>query len=303
MKNFFICFQLALFSWAMVSCGQSDKETEEILSSTTWVGDIPDDDGEGSILGIIEFDLGEDGNDNTVAFRIIYSVDGYGEVLNIRATGTWEADAKEIRIKWNDNIKVSANDEVLAQTGETEENLVKQIKSEAFEDGNEEKWQIVTLTREKLIIKDEEGEEDEFRAKGTSDDSETVVSDIDMTESDEAVTEDEETPMTSAQSSGNHARAAFSGTVGKYPIEMELTLNSDNSVTGRYRYTKTGGGWLTLTGHRDGDYMELFEYTSDGQSTGEFSGTVNAGLRWVEYSGTFTNSKGKSFKFSLNGAY
>lgn len=124
-----------------------------------------------------------------------------------------------------------------------------------------------------------------------------------MSESDEAVTEDDETPMPPAQSSGNHARAAFSGTVGKYPIEMELTLNSDNSVTGRYRYTKTGGGWLTLTGHRDGDYMELFEYTSDGQSTGEFSGTVNAGMRWVEYSGTFTNSKGKSFKFSLNGAY
>lgn len=303
MKNFLICFQLILFSWVMASCGQSDKETEEILSSTTWVTDIPSENNEVSISWILEFDLGNDGNDNTVAFRIIYSVDGYGEVLNIRATGTWEADAKEIRIKWNDNIKVSANDEVLAQTGQTEENLVKQFKSEALEDGNEEKLQIVTLTREKLIIKDEEGDKTEFSAKGTSDDSETVVADIDMAESDEAVTEDDEAPMPSVQGSGNHARAAFSGTVGKYPIEMELTLNSDNSVTGRYRYTKTGGGWLTLTGHRDGDYMELFEYTSDGQSTGEFSGTVNAGMSWVEYSGTFTNSKGKSFKFSLNGAY
>lgn len=303
MKKFLICFQLALFSWAMVSCGQTDKETEEILSSTTWVTDIPDDEGEGSRLGILEFDLGKDGNDNTVAARLIRSDDDYGEVWNIRITGTWEADAKEIRIKWNDNIKVSVNDEILSQTGETEENLVKQIKSDFFEDGNEEKWEILTLSRKKLIIKDEEGEEDEYRAKGTSDDSETVVADIEMSESDEAVTEDDETPMPSAQSSGNHARAAFSGTVGKYPIEMELTLNSDNSVTGRYRYTKTGGGWLTLTGHRDGDYMELFEYTSDGQSTGEFSGTVNAGMRWVEYSGTFTNSKGKSFKFSLNGAY
>lgn len=303
MKKFLICFQLALFSWAMVSCGQTDKETEEILSSTTWVTDIPDDEGEGSRLGILEFDLGKDGNDNTVAARLIRSDDDYGEVWNIRITGTWEADAKEIRIKWNDNIKVSVNDEILSQTGETEENLVKQIKSDFFEDGNEEKWEILTLSRKKLIIKDEEGEEDEYRAKGTSDDSETVVADIEMSESDEAVTEDDETPMPPAQSSGNHAQAAFSGTVGKYPIEMELTLNSDNSVTGRYRYTKTGGGWLTLTGHRNGDYMELFEYTSDGQSTGEFSGTVNAGLRWVEYSGTFTNSKGKSFKFSLNGAY
>lgn len=303
MKKFLICFQLALFSWAMVSCGQTDKETEEILSSTTWVTDIPDDEGEGSRLGILEFDLGKDGNDNTVAARLIRSDDDYGEVWNIRITGTWEADAKEIRIKWNDNIKVSVNDEILSQTGETEENLVKQIKSDFFEDGNEEKWEILTLSRKKLIIKDEEGEEDEYRAKGTSDDSETVVADIEMSESDEAVTEDDETPMPPAQSSGNHAQAAFSGTVGKYPIEMELTLNSDNSVTGRYRYTKTGGGWLTLTGHRDGDYMELFEYTSDGQSTGEFSGTVNAGMRWVEYSGTFTNSKGKSFKFSLNGAY
>lgn len=303
MKKFLICFQLALFSWAMVSCGQTDKETEEILSSTTWVTDIPDDEGEGSRLGILEFDLGKDGNDNTVAARLIRSDDDYGEVWNIRITGTWEADAKEIRIKWNDNIKVSVNDEILSQTGETEENLVKQIKSDFFEDGNEEKWEILTLSRKKLIIKDEEGEEDEYRAKGTSDDSETVVADIEMSESDEAVTEDDETPMPPAQSSGNHAQAAFSGTVGKYPIEMELTLNSDNSVTGRYRYTKTGGEWLTLTGHRDGDYMELFEYTSDGQSTGEFSGTVNAGMRWVEYSGTFTNSKGKSFKFSLNGAY
>lgn len=303
MKNFLICFQLALFSWAMASCGQSDKETEEILSSTTWVTDIPDEEKEVSILGILEFDLGNDGNDNTVATRFVYSVDGYGEVLNIRATGTWEADAKEIRIKWNDNIKASANDEVLAQTGETEENLVRQFKSVLLEDGNEEKWEILTLSRKKLIIKDEEGDKTEFSAKGTSDDSETVVADIDMSESDEAATEDDETPMPSAQSSGNHARAAFSGTVGKYPIEMELTLNSDNSVTGRYRYTKSGGGWLTLTGHRDGDYMELFEYTSDGQSTGEFSGTVNAGMSWVEYSGTFTNSKGKSFKFSLNGAY
>ena len=303
MKNFLICFQLALFSWAMASCGQSDKETEEILSSTTWVTDIPDDEGEGSRLGILEFDLGKDGNDNTVATRLIRSDDDYGEVWNVRITGTWEADAKEIRIKWNDNIKVSVNDEILSQTGGTEENLVKQIKSEAFEDGNEEKWEILTLSRKKLIIKDEEGDKTEFSAKGTSDDSETVVADIDMSESDEVETDEDETPMPSAQSSGNHARAAFSGTVGKYPIEMELTLNSDNSVTGRYRYTKTGGGWLTLTGHRDGDFMELSEYTSDGQSTGEFSGTVNAGLRWVEYSGTFTNYKGKSFKFSLNGAY
>lgn len=303
MKNFFICFQLALLSLAMVSCGQTDKETEEILSSTTWVTDIPDDEGEGSRLGILEFDLGKDGNDNTVAARLIRSDDDYGEVWNIRITGTWEADAKEIRIKWNDNIKVSVNDEILSQTGETEENLVKQIKSDFFEDGNEEKWEILTLSRKKLIIKDEEGEEDEYRAKGTSDDSETVVADIDMSESDEVETDEDKTPMPSAQSSGNHARATFSGTVGKYPIEMELTLNSDNSVTGRYRYTKTGGGWLTLTGYRDGDFMELSEYTSDGQSTGEFSGTVNVGLRWVEYSGTFTNYKGKSFKFSLNGAY
>ena len=132
MKNFLICFQLALFSWAMASCGQSDKETEEILSSNTWVTDIPDEEKEVSILGILEFDLGNDGNDNTVATRFVYSVDGYGEVLSIRATGTWEADANEIRIKWNDNIKASANDEVLAQTGETEENLVRQFKFCSF---------------------------------------------------------------------------------------------------------------------------------------------------------------------------
>lgn len=98
------------------------------------------------------------------------------------------------------------------------------------------------------------------------------------------------------------------GTIDRYPILMTLNLNNIKNkedkceVTGKYRYTASGdGSMLSLHGEKSASDLVLKEYDSNGQQTGTFNGTLEKQNRSssYEYTGTFTNSKGKSFKFAL----
>ena len=99
----------------------------------------------------------------------------------------------------------------------------------------------------------------------------------------------------------------FTGKIGKYPIEMYIDIKNINNydysrVEGKYRYTKSGSGsYLTLSGVKRGDTMELTEYNDKGEVTGRFEGTLQifGRLASMEYTGTFTNYQGKTFSFSL----
>lgn len=99
----------------------------------------------------------------------------------------------------------------------------------------------------------------------------------------------------------------FEGSIGKYPVKMYLNLkNIDNydwcEVEGKYCYTSSGSGsYLYLSGVRQGDSMKLSEYNDKGEITGTFEGSFNiyGNLSSIEYTGTFTNYKGKTFNFSL----
>ncbi len=99
----------------------------------------------------------------------------------------------------------------------------------------------------------------------------------------------------------------FKGSIGKYPIKMYLNLkNIDDydwcEVEGKYCYTSSGSGsYLYVSGVKQGDSMELTEYNDKGEKTGTFYGEMEiyGNLSSMEYTGTFTNYKGKDFKFSL----
>ena len=86
-------------------------------------------------------------------------------------------------------------------------------------------------------------------------------------------------------------------------IDIKNINNYDYSrVEGKYRYTKSGSGsYLTLSGVKRGDTMELTEYNDKGEVTGRFEGTLQifGRLASMEYTGTFTNYQGKTFSFSL----
>lgn len=110
-----------------------------------------------------------------------------------------------------------------------------------------------------------------------------------------------------AGSDENSKAIELEGTIGRYPIQMTLNLkdienNDTHEVRGKYRYTASGdGGMLSLNGEKKGTNLILKEYDSDGQQTGTFNGTfeINSQQSSLEYTGTFTNSKGKTFKFSI----
>lgn len=97
------------------------------------------------------------------------------------------------------------------------------------------------------------------------------------------------------------------GAIGQYPIQMTLNLkNIENNgkcgIVGEYRYTASGGGgMLELNGEKIGDKMILKEYNEKGELTGTFDGefTMKGHLSSFEYTGTFCNSKGKTFGFNI----
>lgn len=89
---------------------------------------------------------------------------------------------------------------------------------------------------------------------------------------------------------------------GKYPIEMELNLSDLNNVAGRYRYTSSGSGaWLTLKGNLSEGYLKMTEYNTNGEQCGSWNGDCYKpdGEKLI-FSGTMTNSAGKTFTVELN---
>lgn len=96
------------------------------------------------------------------------------------------------------------------------------------------------------------------------------------------------------------------GKIGKYPVVMTITVNTNTGVvTGKYRYTRSKGGWLKLTGEVTGGgqmsgcpwvQVSMWERNPQGEVTGTFDLTVNeCGFA----GGDFTNYKGQTFDVDL----
>lgn len=100
----------------------------------------------------------------------------------------------------------------------------------------------------------------------------------------------------------------LTGSIGDYPITMILDFkdfyNYDyGEVEGQYMYNSTkSSGYLTLKGIKKGYDLQLTEYNDKNEVTGRFEGTLNiyGNLARFEYSGTFTNYKGRTFTFNLS---
>jgi len=102
------------------------------------------------------------------------------------------------------------------------------------------------------------------------------------------------------------------GKIGEYPITMVFTANFwDENIQGYYYYNSRPKTHFTLKckKHELEDSNNLTyvqfrvifeEYTPKGNHTGTFDGILfnRAGVS-TTYSGTFTNSKGKTFEFMI----
>lgn len=95
---------------------------------------------------------------------------------------------------------------------------------------------------------------------------------------------------------GNHRK--LSGKLGKYPVQVELNLSS---MTGKYRYTKSGSGayldlYISSYDPSSGDiYIE--EYNDNGENTGIFNGCLHED---GSMTGTFINYKGDPYNIQLS---
>ena len=96
------------------------------------------------------------------------------------------------------------------------------------------------------------------------------------------------------------------GKIGPYKVKMYLRINGaqDDDEVGYYYYTAYPQNHFKLkmismvaVNAKGTMEMVLHEYTSDGKHSGTFDG--NYECRGDYYAGTFTNSKGKKFKFVL----
>lgn len=96
----------------------------------------------------------------------------------------------------------------------------------------------------------------------------------------------------------------LSGKIGTYPITMFIYTNEGDDNYGYYYYNSRPESRFTLKcvkndPHPDGyNDIVLEEYTESGKNTGIFKGRLNG--RGGGFTGTFTNSKGKTFDFNLD---
>lgn len=84
------------------------------------------------------------------------------------------------------------------------------------------------------------------------------------------------------------------GYIGKYPINMNLTIDGDK-VSGSYYYNSSHSE-LKLSGTLNGNHIELNETTEEGRPTGHFDGIMSDG----DFSGEFINYKGEHFNFNVS---
>ncbi len=110
--------------------------------------------------------------------------------------------------------------------------------------------------------------------------------------------------VSSSNEYNNTASAYLTGKIGNYPVEMEVKVN-ENGYIGRHRYTSSGAGtWLALKGENDSDYITHIREFDNGKLCGEYVGsfdTYETGA--IVFHGTFTNAKGRQFKFKLEGRW
>lgn len=92
------------------------------------------------------------------------------------------------------------------------------------------------------------------------------------------------------------------GSVGKYKITMEISLN-DGMINGRYRYNrmKGAGGWLQLNGYYSGRHFEMYETDNNMAVTGTFSGSFSQSGDDLSMSGNMINAKGTNYSFNVSG--
>lgn len=96
----------------------------------------------------------------------------------------------------------------------------------------------------------------------------------------------------------------FSGEVGSYPIEMTLTFDNNDKVSGTYKYTNSGNGeYIAL----NGTYY-IVDYGYEAQVTLQEYYNGNLSATWslevvhgssTEASGTMVTSAGKNFNVTL----
>lgn len=92
----------------------------------------------------------------------------------------------------------------------------------------------------------------------------------------------------------------MTGSVGKYPIEMVLKTDG-STVSGYYRYTKSGSGApINIKGTSHGSMVELEEY-SNGKLCGTWRITLTQSGQSVSAMGEMINFKDQSFPVNLKG--
>lgn len=98
----------------------------------------------------------------------------------------------------------------------------------------------------------------------------------------------------------------LTGKIGPYEVKMHLRISGaqDDDEVGYYYYTAYPDNRFKLkmismvaVNAQGTMQLVLHEYTTQGKHTGTFDG--NYECRGDHYAGTFTNSKGKKFKFVL----
>lgn len=95
-------------------------------------------------------------------------------------------------------------------------------------------------------------------------------------------------PVPAAPRDPNHV--TFAGNMAKAgTIYMTLDFNG-SSVTGSYYYGTTRSP-LSVSGTRNGNHIELYEYNKYGEMSGEFSGTYNGS----SFTGTMTSYYSKNY--------
>ena len=84
------------------------------------------------------------------------------------------------------------------------------------------------------------------------------------------------------------------GTVAGMSVELEISQNG-NSISGRDRYTSRGYLWMDVFGSIDEDGSAYLEENNDGFTSGYYDGRFSGS----SFSGSFTNYKGSTFRFSF----
>lgn len=108
----------------------------------------------------------------------------------------------------------------------------------------------------------------------------------------------QQAPAAPAREAHPQGTYRLAGSVGRYPIHMELTI-SGNDVYGSYYYDRYGAGTgLSLVGTIHGRSISIYENANNnGEWTGEFNGTFDG----VDFSGSMlAYSSGRTYNLHIS---